>query len=203
MIPCRLMKACETVYRTLARQTNLPEFKEPIMISTAPSCAILTPLSVKEARFYFYTLLFVTGNIAFPAICHLAPNGGPTLLPIYFFTLIAGYRFGWPAALATAILSPVANHFLTGMPPASMLSVILAKSILLAFFASTAARLFGLSFPAVALAVLGYQVTGGMAEWIITGSWTAALADFRVGLPGILFQLIGGYAVLRLLCRRD
>ena len=111
------MKACETVYRTLARQTNLPEFKEPIMISTAPSCAILTPLSVKEARFYFYTLLFVTGNIAFPAICHLAPNGGPTLLPIYFFTLIAGYRFGWPAALATAILSPVANHFLTGMPP--------------------------------------------------------------------------------------
>jgi len=175
------------------------------MVSTthSASCYSLKPLSMKEARFYFYTLLFVAGNIAFPAICHLVPNGGPMLLPIYFFTLIAGYRFGWAAALATAILSPIANHLLTGMPPASMLSVILVKSILLAFFASTAARLFGLSFLAVALAVLGYQATGGMVEWFMTGSWAAALADFRVGLPGILFQLIGGYAVLRLLQRQD
>ena len=125
------------------------------------------------------------------------------LLPIYFFTLIAGYRFGWAAALATAILSPLANHLLTGMPAAPMLPIILAKSILLAFFASTSARLFGLTFPAVALAVLGYQVTGGMVEGVMTGSWAAALADFQVGLPGILFQIIGGYAVLRLLDRRD
>jgi len=173
-----------------------------VSIAHSASCYSLKPLSVKEARFYFYILLFVMGNIAFPALCHLVPNGGPMLLPIYFFTLIAGYRFGWAAALATAILSPLANHFLTGMPVASMLSVILAKSILLAFFASTAARLFGLSFLAVALAVLGYQVTGGLFEWFITGSWIAALADFRVGLPGILFQIIGGYAVLWFLDRR-
>ena len=175
------------------------------MVSTAQSasCTPLNTLSVREARFYFYTFLFVTGNIAFPALCHLAPNGGPMLLPIYFFTLIAGYRFGWEAALATAILSPLANHLLTGMPAAPMLSVILAKSVLLAFFASAAARLFGLSLFAVALAVLGYQITGGMFEWFVTGSWAAALADFRIGLPGILLQMIGGYAVLRFLSRRD
>ena len=175
------------------------------MVSTAPSssCTLPRPLSVKESRFYLYTLLLVVGNIALPALCHIVPGGGPMLLPIYFFTLIAGYRFGWAAGLATAILSPLANNLLTGMPPASMMSVILVKSVLLALFASTASRLFGLSFHGVALAVLGYQVTGGIFEWFLTRSSVEPLADFQIGLPGILFQLIGGYGLLRLLNRRD
>jgi len=183
----------------------IPKLKEMIMVSTAhsASCTLPRPLSVKESRFYLYTLLLVVGNIVFPALCHMVPGGGAMLLPIYFFTLIAGYRFGWAAGLTTALLSPLANHLLTGMPPASMMSVLLVKSVLLALFASTASRLFGLSFLGVALAVLGYQVTGGMVEWFMTGSLAEALADFRMGLPGILFQLIGGYAVLRLLNRRD
>jgi len=175
------------------------------MVSAAhsASCTLPRPLSVKESRFYLYTLLLVAGNIALPALCHMVPGGGPMLLPIYFFTLIAGYRFGWAAGLATASLSPLANHILTGMPPASMMSVILVKSVLLAILASTASRLFGLSLLGVALAVLGYQVSGGIVEWFMTGSLAEALADFRTGLPGILFQLIGGYTVLRLLNRRD
>ena len=174
------------------------------MVSAAhsASCSVLKPLSVKEACFYLYTSLLIAGNIAFPALCHMVPNGGPMLLPIYFFTLIAGYRFGLAAGLATAILSPLANHVLTGMPPLSMLPVIFVKSVLLAIFASAVARRYGLTFAALALAIVAYQIGGGIVEWLVTGSLTEALADFQVGLPGILFQLIGGYAVLRLLeCR--
>lgn len=161
------------------------------------------PLSIGESRFWLYTTLFVAGNIALPALCHLVPGGGPMLLPIYFFTLIAGWRFGLAAGLATAVLSPLANHVLTGMPPAQMLPAILAKSVLLAVIAATVARRFGLSLLAVALAVLGYQVAGGVVEGFLTASLAAALADFRVGLPGILLQILGGYAVLRLLDCRD
>jgi hypothetical protein len=174
------------------------------MVSAAhsASCSVLKPLSVKEARFYLYTSLLIAGNIAFPALCHMVPNGGPMLLPIYFFTLIAGYRFGLAAGLATAILSPLANHVLTGMPSLSMLPVIFVKSVLLAIFASAVARRYGLTFAALALAIMAYQIGGGIVECLVTGSLTEALADFQVGLPGILFQLIGGYAVLRLLeCR--
>jgi thiamine transporter ThiT len=160
------------------------------------------PLSIGESRFWLYTTLFVAGNIALPALCHLVPGGGPMLLPIYFFTLIAGWRFGLAAGLATAVLSPLANHALTGMPAQEMLPVILAKSALLAVIAATVARRFGLSLLAVALVVLGYQVTGGVVEGVLTASLTAALADFRVGLPGILLQILGGYTVLRLLDRR-
>jgi len=163
--------------------------------------AAARPLSVREARFYLYTALFVAGNVVFPALCHLVPGGGPMLLPIYFFTLIAAWRFGLAAGLATAVLSPLANHVLTGMPPQAMLAVILAKSVLLAVIASVLARRFGLSFVAVAMAVLGYQLAGGMVEWLLAGSLSAALADFRIGLPGIALQIFAGYAALRFMDR--
>ena len=173
-------------------------------LAACPACGTsVKPLSLKEARFYLYTTLFVAGNIAFPALCHLVPGGGPMLLPIYFFTLIAGWRFGLAAGLATAVLSPLANHLLTGMPHQAMLPVILAKSVLLAVIAAFVARRFGLSLVAVSLAVLGYQIAGGIVEGLLTSSLAAALADFRVGLPGIVLQILGGYAVLRLLARSE
>lgn len=38
-------------------------------------------------------------------------------LPIYFFTLVAAFRCGWKVGLLTAVLSPVVNCLLFGMPP--------------------------------------------------------------------------------------
>ncbi len=171
-------------------------------LAASPACGTpVKPLTVTEARFYLFTTLFVAGNVALPALCHLVPGGGPMLLPIYFFTLVAAWRFGLAAGLATAVLSPLANHVLTGMPAQEMLTVILVKSVMLAVIASLIARRFGLSLLAVAIAVLGYQVAGGIVEGLLTASLAAALADFRVGLPGIVLQILGGYAVLRLLAR--
>ena len=39
-----------------------------------------------ELKTYLLVILFVIGNIALPQLCHLIPNGGKILLPIYFFT---------------------------------------------------------------------------------------------------------------------
>lgn len=85
-------------------------------------------------------MLFVAGNILLPQLCHLVPLGGPTLLPIYFFTLIAAYKFGLRVGLLTAILSPVINHLLFGMPAAAVLPAILIKSGLLALATAAVAR---------------------------------------------------------------
>ena len=67
-----------------------------------------------------------------PQLCHLMPDGGKIFLPIYFFTLIASYKFGLKVGILTAVLSPLCNHLLFGMPPAGMLPVLLVKSTLLA-----------------------------------------------------------------------
>ncbi|MDR2085930.1 MAG: ECF transporter S component, partial [Dysgonamonadaceae bacterium] len=61
----------------------------------------LYSLSYKETKTYLFALIFVTGNIVLPQICHLLPNGGLTWLPIYFFTLIAAYKYGIGVGLLT------------------------------------------------------------------------------------------------------
>ena len=73
-------------------------------------------LSFGNIKTYLFAFLFIAGNILLPQLCHLIPAGGPTLLPIYFFTLIAAYKYGFRVGLLTALLSPVINHLLFGMP---------------------------------------------------------------------------------------
>lgn len=160
----------------------------------------LYSLGYADVKTYLFASIFVAGNILLPQLCHLIPRGGLILLPIYFFTLIAAYKYGWRAGLLTAIVSPVVNNLLFGMPPAAMLPVILLKSTLLALAASYAAHHFRkISLLALLLAVLAYQVAGSLGEWAITGSLAAALQDFSLGIPGILLQIFGGWAVLRMI----
>ena len=80
-------------------------------------------LSVANVRTYLFAVLFVGGNMLLPQLCHLMPDGGKIFLPIYFFTLIASYKFGLKVGILTAVLSPLCNHLLFGMPPAGMLPV--------------------------------------------------------------------------------
>ncbi len=133
-----------------------------------------------------------------PQLCHLVPAGGPTLLPIYFFTLIAAYKFGFRVGLLTALLSPVINHLLFGMPAAAALPVLLIKSGLLAGAAAFAARYTKkISLVALLSVILAYQVIGTAFEWAICGNFFLAVQDFRIGIPGMLIQWFGGYALLK------
>lgn len=156
----------------------------------------------REGRTYLAAALFIAGNIVLPQICHLVPMGGLRWLPIYFFTLIGAYKYGWRVGLLTALLSPLVNSALFGMPAAAMLPAILLKSVLLAAAAGFAARRFGrVTLPLLAGVVVFYQLFGSLGEWAYTGSAAAALQDIRIGIPGMLAQVVGGYAVLRYLLR--
>lgn len=55
----------------------------------------LYSLEYSDVKTYLATSLFVLGNIALPQIFHLIPQGGITWLPIYFFTLVGAYKYGW------------------------------------------------------------------------------------------------------------
>ena len=103
----------------------------------------LYSLPFSDVKAYLLAALFVAGNIALPQLCHLVPNGGPTWLPIYFFTLVAAYKFGLRVGLMTAVLSPVLNHLLFAMPALAVLPAILVKSCLLAGVSAWLARRVG------------------------------------------------------------
>ena len=158
----------------------------------------LYSLGYSEVKTYVVAAMFVVGNIVLPQLCHLIPQGGLRLLPIYFFTLVAAYKYGWKAGLLTAAASPLVNHLLFGMPALTVLPAILVKSAVLALAAGFAARRFGkVTLPLLAAVVMTYQVVGTAAEWAITGSFAAAVQDFRMGLPGMALQIFGGWALLR------
>ena len=163
----------------------------------------LYSLGWREMRTYLFALLFIAGNIVLPQLCHLIPRGGLMLLPIYFFTLIAAYKFGFRVGLLTAVLSPLINSALFGMPPAAALPIITIKGMLLAGAAAwMASKSKGASLLALIAAVLGYQLAGGAIEWAMTGSVASALQDWKLGWPGMMLQAVGGWLILNHLFKK-
>lgn len=160
----------------------------------------LYSLGYGDIKTYLTASLFIAGNIILPQICHLIPQGGLILLPIYFFTLIGAYKYGWKTGLLTAIFSPLLNSLLFGMPAPEVLPAIIIKSTLLAVAAGAAAAYFKrVSIVILALVVLSYQIFGTLAEWIMVKDFSIAVQDFRIGIPGMLIQILGGYLFIRYL----
>lgn len=163
----------------------------------------LYSLEYKDVKTWLFAVAFVVGNIVLPQLFHLVPKGGLTWLPIYFFTLVGAYKYGWRVGLLTAVLSPLINSALCGMPPVAVVPAIEMKGMLLALAASYAASHYQkVSLLLLAGVVLAYQVTGTLGEWALTGSLTTALQDFRIGVPGMLLQVFGGWAVIKYLIRK-
>jgi hypothetical protein len=162
----------------------------------------LHSLRIVDVKSYSFAALFVAGNILLPQLCHLVPLGGQILLPIYFFTLIAAYKYGFITGLLTAVASPIVNHLLFGMPATEMLPIILIKSALLASAAAyIAQRTKQVKLQNILLVILFYQGIGLIAEFLLTSSFNAAMQDIRLGFPGILLQLVGGFVCLKAIAK--
>lgn len=163
----------------------------------------LYSLNYDDSKTYLFATLFVIGNIALPQVCHLMPQGGWMFLPIYFFTLIGAYKYGMTVGLLTAIASPLINSALFGMPSAAVLPAILIKSTLLAVSAAyLASRYNKVSLLTLTAVVLAYQVAGSAIEMLIDGNMYMALQDFRLGVPGMLLQIFGGFAFIKYIIKK-
>ena len=159
----------------------------------------LQSLPFSSAKTYFAATLFIVANIAVPQLFHLVPQGGATWLPIYFFTLIGAYKFGWRVGLLTAMFSPLINSLLFAMPAAAALPAITLKSVLLAVISAYAAARFRKADLILLVAVvLAYQIFGTLGEWALNGDFILACQDFRLGIPGMLLQIFGAWFILRL-----
>lgn len=164
----------------------------------------LHSLGFGSVRTYSVAALFIIGNIIVPQLFHYVPQGGVTWLPIYFFTLVGAYKYGWRVGLLTALASPVANSLLFGMPMVASLPAIMLKSVLLAGFAGwTASKFKKASLLMLVGVVLAYQCVGTLGEWAIKGDFFLACQDFRIGIPGMIMQILGGWAVINYLIRKN
>lgn len=163
----------------------------------------LYSLPYSNMKTYLAASLFVLGNLVLPQAFHLIPQGGMIWLPIYFFTLVGAYKYGWKVGLLTAALSPLANSALFGMPAVAALPAILFKSALLAIAAGYAASHFKkASIGLLVGVVLAYQIVGTLGEWAMIGDFRLAVQDFRIGIPGMLLQVFGGWLFINHVIRK-
>lgn len=163
----------------------------------------LYALPYSSVKTYLAVSLFVLGNLVMPQLFHLIPQGGMIWLPIYFFTLVGAYKYGWKVGVLTAVLSPLVNSALFGMPATTVLPAILLKSTLLAVAAGYAASHFKKASLGLLLGVvLTYQIVGTIGEWIMVSDFRLAVQDFRIGIPGMLFQIFGGWLFINHIIRK-
>ena len=148
-------------------------------------------------RLYLFSVLFALGNVLLPIMCHTSNFAGNIFLPIYFFTLIGAYKFGWKTGVFVAILSPLFNLWITGMPTIAMIPVVLAKGLLIVLGAFVIAH-FTKKFSLAHLIVLvaSYQLCGAIFEALWFMSISSALSSLIIAWPGMVLQVILGYAVI-------
>ena len=155
-------------------------------------------LAFNEVRTYLWACVFILSNLVLPQVCHLIPQGGVMLAPLSFVILAGAYHFGWKSALLAAVLSPLVNHYATGLPAWGVLQVMTVKLIILALVAGLAAQHFRkATLPILAGVVMAAEVLGGLGELALTGSIAATIADFTIGWPGILLQILGTYFICK------
>jgi len=173
----------------------------PVSLVHAPSESRQKALTFVDPRLYLACAALVLGNVLLPLALHRLPGAGAAFMPILFFTLVAGWRFGPRAAVLTAVLSPLANHALTGMPPAPALQGLILQSALLGILAALAAA----RRPRPTLPLLAAVVLANQGLVLLAAIWQAGLPAGLAGvqhrLPAVLLQILGGWAALRLLDR--
>ncbi len=160
----------------------------------------LYTLNYDEVKTYLWAAFFVACNMALPQVCHLIPQGGIILAPLSLVILAGAYKLGWKVGLLAAVASPLVNHLVFGLPAWGMLQVMTLKLVAIALVAGLTAKHFKkTTLPLLIGVVLAAEVLGGLGELTLTGGITATIADFTIGWPGLLLQVIGTYLVCKYL----
>ncbi|HNX94607.1 MAG TPA: hypothetical protein PKL14_05555 [Holophaga sp.] len=168
-------------------------------------------MGLRSPRLYIASLCLIAGNVILPALAHHIPGGGPALMPLFFFTLIAGWEFGLSCALLTALGSPLISFALTGMPRPSALMGVILSSMALGLLAVVFSPLFSKGRSRGGVATWGVRLVSlaaivAMHQALLMGlalsnGLDPALKGLVMRLPGALLQILGGCAVIGLMER--
>ena len=158
----------------------------------------LYALNYDEVKTYLWTAVFVACNLVLPQLFHLIPQGGVIFSPLSLVILVGAYKFGWKTGLLAALLSPLVNHVVSGMPAWEVMPVMAMKLVVLAVVAGLIAQHFkAVSMMLLIGVVLVSKAIGGFGELLLTGGIDATMADFIIGWPGLLMQVVGAWLILK------
>ena len=157
----------------------------------------LYTLNYDEVKTYLWATVFIACNLVLPQLFHLIPQGGIIFAPLSFVILIGAYKFGWKTGLLAALLSPIVNHVMTGMPAMTVMPLMTFKLAAIALVAGLVAQHFkAVTLLLLVAVVLASEAIGCLGELLLTGAISATIADFTIGWPGLLLQVVGTWFIL-------
>ncbi len=158
----------------------------------------LYALNYDEAKTYLWAAVFVACNLILPQLFHLIPQGGILFAPLSLVILAGAYKFGWKTGLLAAVLSPLVNHLLTGMPAWNVMPVMVTKLMVIAIVAGLTAQYFRkVTLPLLVGVVLVSLAIGCLGELILTSGIETTIADVTIGWSGLLLQVFGSWLILK------
>ena len=162
----------------------------------------LYTLNYNEVKTYMWAAIFVVCNLVLPQVFHLIPQGGIIFSPLSLVIMAGAYKLGWKTGLLAALLSPSVNHLITGMPATEVLPVMTMKLAVLALVAGLVAQRFkSVNLPLLIGVVLITKAIECLGEFVLTGGITATIADFTIGWPGLILQILGTWLIIKYLHR--
>ena len=158
----------------------------------------LYAFNYSEVKTYLWAAVFVACNLVLPQVFHLIPQGGVMFAPLSLVILAGSYKLGWNTGLLAALLSPLVNHLVTGMPAMATLPMMTVKLAILAVAAGLAAQHFkDVTLPILAGVVIVSLALGALVELVFTGGIASVIADVTIGWPGLLLQIIGTWLIVK------
>ena len=150
------------------------------------------------------TAATVSGMVLLPILVHLIPFSGATplgayLLPMFIAPLAAAFYLSPVGLVMAALLAPVINHALTGMPAAAILPGMMAELALFSLIVWWLVQKRPGMAGASVLAVISSKLAVWMVGWLLGSS-----VSFGLFLSGILNAIPGLLALfaVELLLRR-
>ena len=146
-------------------------------------------LTFNEAKYYIFSVFFVSSAVFFPWLAHQFHIAGPTFLPMHFFVMIAGFLFGWRTGLLVGVVSPLMSFSITHMPPAAILA---ETTLELGVYGFVVGILRERGFNIWRALILS-MILGRIARLIFVLSFglkTNLLDYFKMSWPGIILQIL-------------
>jgi len=143
------------------------------------------------------TVLLLGLSISVPFLMHFIPSSsapiGAVLMPIFFAPFIAILFFRLHVAVITALVTPMLNYFITGMPAFELVGIITTEITLFVLILKLFINFKSTKYFAAPISL----VIAAFCAQMVIGSFAGFKNAITTGLPGIILLLLLNIAVLK------
>lgn len=145
-----------------------------------------------------YAALLLAAGVILPLIFHTAAISGVVFLPMHIPILLAGFIIGPGYAVLLGLITPLINHFISGMPPVPVVYTMMLELALFGLISGLMYQKTRKILLSLLTAMIGGRIVAAFGIYLLAQLFTAIdfsfsayfTAAFITGIPGLIIQII-------------